>query len=126
MIKCNNCYKLYENDEDLLFIEKGEDSFRACHKCKTDEFLMDMETSKAKIEKKPNGGGTTITKRQAYNNLKDGVAIMCFEYGADNCEEDHSETNGECTCWTGMEIEDVEDMTFKEFEKMGWENFEIW
>ena len=38
MIRCNNCYSVYGDDSELEIIE----DMRACGKCKTDEYLMDV------------------------------------------------------------------------------------
>lgn len=79
--------------------------------------------------KKPVGNGKVLTKREAYDKLIAGGEVMCYEYGSDNCEEIH--VNRSCTCWTGMYRDDLKNdddsyMTFEEFDKMGWENFEVW
>lgn len=87
-----------------------------------------------KGDEKPSGGGKVLTKKEAYDFLLEGADnVMCYEYGADNCEE--CKDKDECTCWTGMQKEDLNNagigepddfMDFEEFCRMGWENFELW
>lgn len=62
MIRCNNCGKLFANDDDIpllvewengevkllevgKFTKPGGETFRGCPHCMTDEYLMDMEVS---------------------------------------------------------------------------------
>lgn len=42
-IRCNNCYILFENEDDLLRMEDKNGPLDACPNCKTDEYLMDKE-----------------------------------------------------------------------------------
>ncbi len=39
-IRCNNCYKEFENEDELILIERGGEYFKACPECKTDNYLM--------------------------------------------------------------------------------------
>jgi hypothetical protein len=53
------------------------------------------------------------------------VNLMCQGYGTLNCDEEHSETDGECDCFTGMTLEDFEgcdnDVDIAEW----WHNFRL-
>lgn len=41
--RCNNCMRMFEDDDDLkLFCDNGE-YYKGCPDCGTDEYLMDME-----------------------------------------------------------------------------------
>lgn len=44
MIRCNNCMKIFEDDEHLPVLknESGEE-YAGCDKCNTDAYLMDMD-----------------------------------------------------------------------------------
>ncbi len=41
-IRCNNCYRLFTNDDELEIIPDGKEFFKGCPVCKTDEYLMDL------------------------------------------------------------------------------------
>ena len=50
MIRCNNCGKIFMNEEDITdilevgkFTKPGGETFRGCPHCMTDMYLMDME-----------------------------------------------------------------------------------
>lgn len=45
MIRCNMCWKHFENDDELevLYDEAVGENYKGCSKCKTDEYLMDLE-----------------------------------------------------------------------------------
>lgn len=47
MIRCNNCYTEFKDEEDLKTFtdlsKKEVEYFKGCPECKTDEYLMDME-----------------------------------------------------------------------------------
>ena len=40
--RCNNCYQLFQSDDDLEQLEDDDGVFNGCPTCKTDEYLMDM------------------------------------------------------------------------------------
>ncbi len=41
LTRCNNCMNVFE-EEELELIKDGDGFFPACPKCKTDEYLMDL------------------------------------------------------------------------------------
>ena len=47
MIRCNNCYKEFIDEEDLQILtdtsKKEVEYYKGCPICKTDSFLMDIE-----------------------------------------------------------------------------------
>ena len=48
MIRCNNCYKIFNNDEDLEMLCDFKDTerpefYKGCPDCKTDGYLMDIK-----------------------------------------------------------------------------------
>jgi len=53
MIRCNNCYETWDDDEMLPQIRVFEDEdvegevIKGCDTCKTDGYLMDLEVSHA-------------------------------------------------------------------------------
>ncbi len=52
-VRCNNCYKIFDSDDDLTIMkEEPEDYeyFKGCDVCKTDGYLMDI-TMKARVYK---------------------------------------------------------------------------
>lgn len=42
MCRCNNCMRVFRDDELELFRD-GDEWFKGCPNCKTDEYLMDIE-----------------------------------------------------------------------------------
>jgi len=42
-MRCNNCYRLFEDEEDLERMEDEDGAFLGCPDCKTDEYLMDLD-----------------------------------------------------------------------------------
>ena len=45
-IRCNNCMRVFDEEEDLEMIDEGEGYFfLGCPECKTDEYLMDLEVN---------------------------------------------------------------------------------
>ncbi len=40
-IRCNNCYKYFKDDDNLLCLLDADGYFLGCPNCKTDEYLMD-------------------------------------------------------------------------------------
>lgn len=44
MIRCNNCMKLFDSDDDLEYmIDKNGECFWGCPDCRTDKYLMDLD-----------------------------------------------------------------------------------
>lgn len=41
-IRCNNCMRLFKNEDDLADLEDEDGPFMGCPTCKTDEYLMDL------------------------------------------------------------------------------------
>ncbi len=41
MIRCNNCYKLFDGEDALVWLEDEDGEFQGCPVCKTDAYLMD-------------------------------------------------------------------------------------
>ncbi len=52
-IRCNMCYKLFRNDDDLACLEDEDGEFKGCPVCKTDSYLMDLDEP---YEPMPRGG----------------------------------------------------------------------
>ena len=48
-VRCNKCYTIWDDDEDIpqiLVVEDGnEEIIKGCDNCQTDGYLMDMEVS---------------------------------------------------------------------------------
>ncbi|MCM1324093.1 MAG: hypothetical protein NC218_08020 [Acetobacter sp.] len=45
MIRCNNCYKTFKDDDELLLLwDVRNGYFKGCPNCKTDSYLMDIGT----------------------------------------------------------------------------------
>ena len=42
-IRCNNCMKLFIDDEQLEQLKDNEGFFKGCPVCKTDSYLMDID-----------------------------------------------------------------------------------
>ena len=46
MIRCNNCYKEFDSEEDLKMIHEwywNDCYYKGCDVCNTDEYLMDLD-----------------------------------------------------------------------------------
>ena len=41
--RCNNCMKMFEDEEDLKFVEDLGGGVRVCPNCGTEAYLMDLE-----------------------------------------------------------------------------------
>ena len=48
MIRCNNCMREFENEEDLKTLtdlsKREIEYYKGCPECLTDEYLMDIES----------------------------------------------------------------------------------
>ena len=43
MIRCNWCMKTFTSEDDLAYMKDGDETYRGCPFCLTDEYLMDIE-----------------------------------------------------------------------------------
>ena len=46
MIRCNFCMTLFDDESELQLIRDGDEWFKACPNCHTDEYLMDLQENK--------------------------------------------------------------------------------
>lgn len=45
-IRCNNCYRIFDNDEELETMQDEDGYFRGCPDCRTDAYLMNIEVER--------------------------------------------------------------------------------
>lgn len=45
-IRCNNCYRIFDNDEELETMQDENGYFRGCPDCRTDAYLMNIEVER--------------------------------------------------------------------------------
>ncbi len=42
-IRCNNCYRVFKDEDELEFLENEDGEFKGCPVCETDDYLMDLD-----------------------------------------------------------------------------------
>jgi hypothetical protein len=101
MTRCNNCMKVFKNDEELEMLQDDNGFFKGCPTCKTDSFLMDVDYLKCTIcgelvENLMNELETHLTGHEVDFNTNDMQDVL--EY-FDSVEEDEEDgDNGIVRC----------------------------
>jgi hypothetical protein len=51
-IRCNNCMKVFKNEDELTVLEEDGEFYKGCGDCRTDAYLMDMFICYRPLQKK--------------------------------------------------------------------------